>query len=91
MITSIKNNNIKMTDKTELQKHVDKALAEILFNGCRISSAWLRNYFETTILLAKIEASEQATKSMFKIVPDPNKPIEIIGQHLTEPHEHNIN
>jgi hypothetical protein len=68
-----------MTDKTELQKHIDKSLSEIIFNGCRISSAHLKNYFETCVLLAKIEASEEMTKNLFK------RP-EIIGEHLTEPH-----
>ena len=67
------------SDKTELDKHVDKALAEILFNGCRISSAYLKTYFDTTILLAKLEQSQEHAKSMFKS-------IEVIGEHLTEPH-----
>jgi hypothetical protein len=67
-----------MTDKTELEKHVDKALADIIFNGCKISSAYLKTYFDTTILLAKLEQSQQHAKSMFK-------GIEVIGEYLTEP------
>lgn len=67
---------------TPLQTHIDKCLSEIIFNGCKISSAHLKNYFDTAILLAKIEASEEMTKNLFK------RP-EIIGEHLTEPNEIN--
>lgn len=67
-----------MTDKTELEKHVDKMLADIIFNGCKIPSAILKAQFNTTILLAKLEQSQEHAKSMF------TRP-EVIGDMIHEP------
>lgn len=68
--------------KTPLQDHIEKALSEIIFNGCKIPSSIMRTYFDTAVLLAKIEASQEHVANMFK------QP-EIIGENLTEPNEIN--
>lgn len=65
--------------KTPLNDHIEKALSEIIFNGCKIPSSIMRTYFDTAVLLAKLEANQEHVANMFK-------PIDIIG-NLHEPEE----
>lgn len=59
---------------TQLEKHINEALENIIFNGCTIPSALLKNYFETACLYAKLEQHDRT--------------VDILGLNVTEPKEH---
>jgi hypothetical protein len=68
--------------KTEIEKHIDHALLEIISNGCKLPSALIKNYFDTAILMGKLEQQKRDVEIMFK--PD------VIGSMITEPSDPRI-
>lgn len=57
-----------------LKAHIDKAITEIVFNGCKIPTRILELYFETACEMARLEGSQELTSKIF-------------GSHITEPNE----
>jgi hypothetical protein len=63
--------------------YIKQLIQEISSKGCTIPADLLQNNLEVLVLYARTEAQQEAINSMFK------KP-EIIGEHLHEPTETNI-